>query len=120
MKLLLFVYLLTLGAKAFTPIQRIIERPAVSSSSLKRDDAASKTNRHKFVAASGLLSGLVTAIPQVLAETDVEVADLPPAYIPVLFGLGLVMVRSDGNVTKQTSNSSAGRRSADGKSGRRH
>ena len=44
------------------------------------------------IAAAGLLSGVASIVPSALADTEVELADLPPTYVPVLFGLGLVVV----------------------------
>jgi hypothetical protein len=43
---------------------------------------------------SGVIASLVSLIPEIVhATTEVELADLPPPWIPVVFGLGLVVVR---------------------------
>lgn len=40
---------------------------------------------------AGFLSGSLSLIPAALASTEVELADLPPPYIPVIFGLVLIV-----------------------------
>jgi hypothetical protein len=54
-------------------------------------DATLSRGNH-LATTAGFLSGAISLVPRVLAETEVEMADLPPTYIPVLFGLGLLVV----------------------------
>lgn len=53
-----------------------------------------RTNRLKSMTAvvAGFLSGASALDPSALADTEVELADLPPPFVPVLFGLGLLVV----------------------------
>jgi len=47
--------------------------------------------RKNKILAMGLLSGCMSLVPRALAETEIEMAELPPPYIPVVFGLVLIV-----------------------------
>jgi len=51
---------------------------------------ANGKNCKETSALAGFLSGSLSLIPAAFASTEVELADLPPPYIPVVFGLVLV------------------------------
>lgn len=62
--------------------------PAILSTQYKQSRGAATA------AAVGFLSGSVLLTPYyALADTELEMADLPPPWIPVLFGIGLLAVR---------------------------
>lgn len=52
-------------------------------------DVEDGTNKFASMAA-GFSTGLVGYVAKALADDDYEIAELPPPYIPVLFGLVLV------------------------------
>ena len=56
---------------------------------------ASNSKSDASVATTGILAMMVLLEPSVaMASTEVELAELPPPWIPVVFGIGLVVVRS--------------------------
>ena len=44
------------------------------------------------LAMAGFLSGAASVVPRAMADTELEIADLPPTWVPVVFGLGLLVV----------------------------
>ena len=100
--LVLFCVLLTQGS-AFVPTLRTKDVDAVpsivtSDSSSSRLAASKKFDRETIrtttggfdairanenaAAMAGLLSGFLSLVPRALAETEIEMAELPPPYIP--------------------------------------
>lgn len=100
-----FIVLLCFVAQvvAFAPLLStrhavIVGSSATKTLASKKSDAEwsaailSRENNNRLVVAAGFLSGAASLIPSALADTELEMADLPPPWIPVVFGLGLLVV----------------------------
>jgi hypothetical protein len=100
-KFVLIQLVLILSASAFTKpslptattrplfslfVGRSFHEPTISCD-IRRPDS---TPRKEVLKVLGLLTFLFPNV--VIAATEVELADLPPPWIPVVFGLGLVAV----------------------------
>jgi hypothetical protein len=102
--LLLLVCLLSGTTAAFSPSPRLGHKAQPVPTELlqfkhpfdERSSVVAATTRSTTVAIAGLVTVVSALVPAIaMAETaDLEYADLPPPYIPAVFGLGLLVVRS--------------------------
>jgi hypothetical protein len=101
MRVLAFTFLVCQAA-AFAPIpflSRTMNAAPFSPLAVRDGEPESSTfrlcvlsNRPKVPALiAGLSSGIISLVSSVLAADGIEMAELPAPYVPVLFGLGLLV-----------------------------
>jgi hypothetical protein len=89
---------------AFTSIkQRTNQFSLFGNDEILGDSSSVMTSKLSGASIAGFSTGIVGFISQAMAEDDFEIAELPPPFIPVLFGIVLiagvgVLTASLGNV----------------------